>query len=322
MKEPAHLFAPRPGIRNVDDGVIDYALAKPADKVTIEILDPANKLVETYTSLPAGTKPPAEEADERRGGGSKPPTAHAGINRFTWNLRYPGAYTFPGMVLWGANAKMGPAAVPGTYHVRLTANGVTQTQDLVVQADPRVNTSIADLQKQFDLAQKLRNQLSQADTMVSEVRQVRKQLDDRMKASPDPQLKTQAEAFLGKLTTIEQTIYQVQNRSDQDPAQLPHSPQQLHRRAQSQRHVRRRCSLPRRPTSSKPISPAVSTPSRRPSTSPSATTCPKSTLSLPKRASPQFPSPSCPPTPTQSPRPPTATTNNDASRRGRVPHSS
>ncbi len=221
MKEPAHLFAPRPGIRNVDDGVIDYALAKPADKVTLEILDPSNKLVETYTSLPAGTKPSADEADERRGGGSKPPTANAGINRFTWNLRYPGAYTFPGMVLWGANAKMGPAAVPGTYHVRLTANGITQTQDLVVEADPRVATSIADLQKQFDLAWKLRNQLSQADTMVSEVRQVRKQLDDRMKASPDPQLKAQADALLGKLTTIEETIYQVQNRSDQDPLNFP-----------------------------------------------------------------------------------------------------
>ena len=221
LTAPAHLFAPRPAIHNVDDGVIDYALSKPADKVTIDILDPSNKLVETYTSLPAGTKAPADEADERRGGGSKPPTATAGINRFTWNLRYPGAYTFPGMVLWGANAKMGPAAVPGTYHVRLTANGVTQTQDLIVAADPRVPTSLADLQKQFDLAWKLRNQLSQADTMVSEVRQVRKQLDDRMKVSPDPQLKAQADVLLGKLTTIEETIYQVQNRSDQDPLNFP-----------------------------------------------------------------------------------------------------
>ncbi len=221
LTAPAHLFAPRPAIHNVDDGVIDYALSKPADKVTIDILDPFDKLVETYTSLPAGTKAPADEADERRGGGSKPPTATAGINRFTWNLRYPGAYTFPGMVLWGANAKMGPAAVPGTYHVRLTANGVTQTQDLIVAADPRVPTSLADLQKQFDLAWKLRNQLSQADTMVSEVRQVRKQLDDRMKVSPDPQLKAQADVLLGKLTTIEETIYQVQNRSDQDPLNFP-----------------------------------------------------------------------------------------------------
>ncbi len=221
MKEPAHLFAPRPATRNVDDGVIDYALAKPADKVTIEILDPAGKLVDTFTSLPAGKKAPeGDDSDERRGG-TKPPTAAVGINRFTWNLRYPGAYTFPGMVLWGASAKMGPAAVPGTYHVRLTANGVTQTQDLVLQADPRVPTSLAELQKQFDLAWNLRNQLSQADTMVSEVRQVRKQLDDRVKASPDPQLKAQADAFLGKLTTIEQTIYQVQNRSDQDPLNFP-----------------------------------------------------------------------------------------------------
>ena len=218
--EPVYLFNPSLAIRNVDDAVVDYYLAKPADKVTIELLDSTQKVIATFNSAPAGKKPSDsdDDQDERRGG-PKPPTTTAGINRFVWNLRYPGAYAFPGMILWGGNAKMGPMAVPGSYHVRLTANGVTQERDLTVDKDPRVNVSQEDLQKQFDLALKLQNQLSQADTVVSQIRQIRNQVNDRVKA--DAQLKPQADALLTKLTVIEETVYQVKNRSDQDPLNFP-----------------------------------------------------------------------------------------------------
>jgi photosystem II stability/assembly factor-like uncharacterized protein len=217
---PVHLFAPNLAVRNVEDAVIDYYLAKPADKVSIEVLDSAHKVIATFVSVPPGKKPSdsEEEQDERRAG-PKPPTANAGINRFTWNLRYPGAYVFPKMILWGGNAKMGPMAVPGSYHVRLTANGVTQERDLTVERDPRLNVSQEDLQKQFDLAWKLQNQLSQADTIVSKIRQIRKQVDDRVKA--DAELKPQADVLLAKLTVIEEAVYQVKNRSDQDPLNFP-----------------------------------------------------------------------------------------------------
>ncbi len=61
----------------------------------------------------------------------------AGTNRFTWDLRYPGATVFEGEVLWSARAEQGPLAVPGNYQVRVTANGQTQTQPLAVKLDPR-----------------------------------------------------------------------------------------------------------------------------------------------------------------------------------------
>ncbi|MEI9980008.1 MAG: hypothetical protein WDN23_13610 [Edaphobacter sp.] len=217
--EAAHLFAPSTAIRNVDDGVIDYYLAKPVDKVTIEVLDSAHKVVATFASVPASKKPEGEDDQDERRGGPKPPTNNAGVNRFVWNLRYPGAYAFPGMILWGGSARTGPMAVPGSYHVRLTAGGVTQERDLALEKDPRVNVSQEDLQKQFDLASKLRDQLSQANTIVSEIRQIRKQVDDRVKA--DAALKPQADAMLAKFTVIEETVYQVKNRSDQDPLNFP-----------------------------------------------------------------------------------------------------
>jgi photosystem II stability/assembly factor-like uncharacterized protein len=217
LSAPAHLFQPAPAMRNVDEAAIDYYLAKPADKVKIEILDPDNKVVDTFTSLPAGKKPAEDESDFRRG--PRAPTNKAGMNRYTWNLTYPGAYSFPGMVLW-SGARTGPAAVPGTYHVRFTAGGVTQTADLQVLADPRVaGTTQADLQKQFDLAWKIRNQLSAANTIVSEIRSIRKQAEEIEKSHPA--LKSQIDPILATQKTIEETVYQTKNRSDQDPLNFP-----------------------------------------------------------------------------------------------------
>ncbi len=217
-KMPAYLFAPSAAMRNVDEGVVDYALAKDVDKVTIEVLDPAGKVVQTFVSLPAGKKPePDENVDHRDE--VKPPTTKAGLNRFTWNLRYPGPYGFKGMILWGASAKQGPTAMPGMYQVRLTAAGMTQTRPLEVKKDPRVNVADADLEKQFDLALRIRNQVSDADRMVSQIRTVREQLNSRVKDNPD--LEAPAATLLANLTTIEETLYQVQNRSDQDPLNFP-----------------------------------------------------------------------------------------------------
>ena len=119
------------------------------------------------------------------------------------------------MILWSA-ASEGPTAVPGTYQVKLTANGVTQTAALKVEADPRVEgVTQADLQKQFDLASKVRAEEDQVNKIVGNIRGIRKEVEADVKA--DPSLKPAADALLTPLETIEKTIYQTQNRSGQDP---------------------------------------------------------------------------------------------------------
>ena len=53
------------------------------------------------------------------------------------------------MILWSARAESGPLAPPGNYQVRLTGDGVTQTQSFVIKKDPRlVNVTDADLAEQ------------------------------------------------------------------------------------------------------------------------------------------------------------------------------
>ncbi len=153
---------------------------------------------------------------------TKPPTHAAGINRFTWDLRYPGAKTFEGLIMWGARPDQGPLAPPGEYHARIIANGAMQTEDLRVVKDPRLpNVSDADLEDQFKLASQVRDKVSEADEMVILIRAIKKQLKDRAEKAKNPEINAAAERLESKLTAVEEDVYQVRNRSNQDPLNFP-----------------------------------------------------------------------------------------------------
>ena len=229
--EPLVLFDPPDAVRSVSRGVmVDYYLKDAADKVTIEFLDPKGATIRTYTGIPASTTPerrpdaPAEAAE-----GEGPPrqplvpqvTTTKGMNRFTWDMRYPNAREFPGLILWAANTR-GPAAPPGRYRVRVTANGVTKTQDF----DIRRNTAVAgvtdaDLQAQFALAKQISDRASEAHSAVLRIRSLKTQLTDRAGQATDPSVKAAAQTLVDRLTEIEGEIYQHRLRSGQDPLNFP-----------------------------------------------------------------------------------------------------
>jgi hypothetical protein len=145
----------------------------------------------------------------------------AGINAVTWDLRYPGATTFPGMILWGASTG-GPSAVPGTFTVRLTVDGQSQTQPLTVLRHPlHKDVSQADLQEQFNLAIQLRDKVSEANNAVIQIRAIKTQVADRLTKSPDATLKSRGDALVAALSAVEEEIYQVKNQSGQDPLNFP-----------------------------------------------------------------------------------------------------
>jgi hypothetical protein len=136
-------------------------------------------------------------------------------------MRYSPAITFEGMVLWSGNTQ-GPTAVPGSYQVRLTADGQSFTEKLVIEKDPRLDSvTVADLAEQFTLALEVRDALSQTDEMVILIRELKKQMDDRLKSSTDAALKAPLDSFRDKLSVIEEEVYQVRNRSGQDPLNFP-----------------------------------------------------------------------------------------------------
>jgi photosystem II stability/assembly factor-like uncharacterized protein len=148
---------------------IDYYLANPSGEVKLEILDAAGKIVRTYSSTP--TTPAAGGRGGRRGSGlpSALPT-RAGMNRFTWDLRYAGGGDGEG----GGFAGQGPLAAPGTYRARLTAGGVTKTESFTVKIDPRVakdGVTPTDLVEQTRFALKVRDALAEARSYQQRVRQ-------------------------------------------------------------------------------------------------------------------------------------------------------
>jgi hypothetical protein len=144
----------------------------------------------------------------------------AGLNRTTWDLTYPGAVTFPGMILWGATTN-GPTALPGTYQVRLTVDGQSQTRPLVIRKHPLRNTPDADIAEQFNLALQIRDKISEANRAVIQIRKIKEDVKDRLAKSADGQLKAAAERLVTGLSAVEQDIYQVKNQSGQDPLNFP-----------------------------------------------------------------------------------------------------
>jgi photosystem II stability/assembly factor-like uncharacterized protein len=148
---------------------IDYYLAAPSGDVKLEIVDAAGKVVRSYTSA-ASTAPAGGRGGGRRGSGL--PSAlpmKAGMNRFVWDLRYPG-----GPAAGGGFGGNGPLVAPGAFKARLTAGGVTRTESFTVKIDPRIakdGITVADLAEQTKFALKVRDALADARQLAQRVRQ-------------------------------------------------------------------------------------------------------------------------------------------------------
>ena len=224
-----HLFAPEEATRRARPVTIDYFLKNKAEKVQIDVLDRQGRVVRSFTGPPPRKPSEAGEDDEGGGRGAPPPVGvDAGHNRFVWDMRYAGATPFPGLIMWGAAPAQGPLAVPGEYQVRVSANGQTASQPVRIALDPRIKVTQAELQEQFDLAMKVRDRVSEANQSVITVRGVRDQVNDRLEkakyAERDRARKPVTDALenlKGKLTTVEEAVYQVKNRSGQDPLNFP-----------------------------------------------------------------------------------------------------
>jgi hypothetical protein len=149
-----------------------------------------------------------------------------GVNTFYWDMRYPAPHAFRGMILWAAGAGAGPMAPPGTYSVRMLVDGKpVGTQNFKLLADPRLTgVTQADYDAQFALLMKIQNRFSQANDAVKTVRYIGYQVDERTKAIPaaDKERFTAAATRMDTaLTTVEDSIYQTQNRASEDPLNFP-----------------------------------------------------------------------------------------------------
>jgi photosystem II stability/assembly factor-like uncharacterized protein len=215
------LYNPSNAIRGISDARVQYYLKEEIDSVTIEILDSGNAVVDTFT----GSKPKYEVDPDlpwwQRGGSSKPTTA-AGLNTFTWDLRYPGATTFDGMIIWSARPQRGPKAPPGNYKVRLKTGNTVETRPFTITIDPNLKgVSEADLAAQFKLSNQIMGKTSTANQAVIDIREMKSHLEDNREKIPNADYQNTIEPFLDQLSAVEEELYQVKNQSNQDPLNFP-----------------------------------------------------------------------------------------------------
>ena len=241
---PLTVFAPSVATRRVESATVQYELAARADTVRIDILDQQGKVIRSFVgggdqrrdstkrsdSTATPTKLAAQDTilhptgceTSRRRGDQALPTGRAGLNHFTWDLRYPGAVSFECMVIWGGSPERGPLALPGAYSVRVTAGPATVTQLLTIRMDPRLKgITEQDLAEQFALSVQIRDRVSAADTAVIRIRQMRSKIADRIERANAQDITRSGNAVAAKLLAIEEDLYQTRNRSGQDPLNFP-----------------------------------------------------------------------------------------------------
>jgi photosystem II stability/assembly factor-like uncharacterized protein len=194
LGSPAHLFAPQvawrvrsdnyrdtplppetpEGLNPPEGATIDYWLGKGSrGPVTLEIYNFTGTLVHRFASDEAPQHIQAFRYFEKEW--LRPAERLSdtpGMHRFVWNLRYarPQAisYDYGMAAVYGEDtptAVEGPFVLPGIYSVVLTVGDQQYRAPLVVQLDPRVHTSSADLSALLTFSQSLCALIERADTL-------------------------------------------------------------------------------------------------------------------------------------------------------------
>jgi hypothetical protein len=215
---PAHLFKPRDTYRMEMAGrsrsaasragqnpprgaMIFFTLTQaPSHQVTLEILDAGHQVVRAFSS-------------QARGGDRVP--ARAGMNRFVWDLRYPGVEVPEGVILRG-EPPAGALAIPGTYQVRLTSGTWSQTRAFQLLADPRIHATLADLQAQRDLQTRINGRIKDTYDAVGRIRALKTRLRARAQNGDDA-VKRASASLEARLTEIEGELLNLNFRSEKDP---------------------------------------------------------------------------------------------------------
>ncbi|MCB0546441.1 MAG: glycosyl hydrolase [Phaeodactylibacter sp.] len=147
-----------------------------------------------------------------------------GANLFIWDMRYPKAKDFEGMVLWWAGLN-GPKAPPGEYRAVLSIGDKEMERSFTILKDPRSSSTEEDLREQFAFMQEVNAKVSEAHQAILDIREVRKQLrhfTSRWKeADGKKELVAKAEAIDSVMSNVEQVLYQTKNESSQDPLNYP-----------------------------------------------------------------------------------------------------
>ena len=158
--------------------LISYYLQQPSKGVTIDVLDGNGRVLRRLHDKDAPGK--------------------AGIDRTNWDLQEDGPVKWHGTFKDNQGPDEGPDVVPGTYTIRVAANGHTSEQSVVVEADPRDPGTPEQARARYAFLRQIFDELSGVDTMLNTI-------DARLMHATAVQ-RTRLLAFRAKLTYNPQNV--------------------------------------------------------------------------------------------------------------------
>ena len=207
--------------------VVHYNFNEATDsEVKLQFTESNGDVIRTFSSEETlegrPVKPSEEFYEEEDYVPSDAVSTKKGLNQFVWNMRYEGATDIDGRQILWAGSTTGPRAVPGTYTVRLIVDDETvMEQPFVIKKDPRIETTQADFQAQFDLHKEIISKLDTTHKSINRIREVREEVNSTLGEVTDESVKEMGKTILDKLSEIENALMQTKAEAFQDVLNYP-----------------------------------------------------------------------------------------------------
>jgi photosystem II stability/assembly factor-like uncharacterized protein len=134
-----------------------YLQDEPRDELRLDILESDGTVIRSFDTPELSARP--------------------GLNRFVWNMRYPGV---PDVDRVGDldpwKRPNGPMVVPGTYRARLTVDGRQMEEFCEVLADPRLSDRVTQLPAQLEMLRDIYAQLTRCNELINRISRLEDQI--------------------------------------------------------------------------------------------------------------------------------------------------
>ncbi len=197
------------GMNHPSGVMINYAIPEltEEDSVSISFLDSDGRLIRTYSNK-------AEDKDDKL-------DVKEGANVFAWNMRYPSAKDFEGMIMWSGSLN-GAKAPPGTYEVRLGLNEKVESSTFSILPNPQLELNQEDYEAQFNFIKEVNETVSAGHQTIIDIRKLKTQMQSYKEIAGDQtKIVEEIDRIDSLLTNVETTLYQTKNESRQDPLNFP-----------------------------------------------------------------------------------------------------
>jgi len=188
---------------------VHFNLPEARERTELRFLDAAGELIRAFAT-------DASESSEKL-------DVKSGMNQFNWDLRYPKADDFEGLLMWWGSLS-GPVGPPGTYELELIVDKDTLATTFDILLDPRTEGSEADRQAQFEFLKSVRDKVDETHDAIRHMRAARHQMSAltmRLDEVVHAEVLTLSESLDSTMVAIEEVLYQTKLKSNQDMLNFP-----------------------------------------------------------------------------------------------------